>query len=270
MQRDSLVERLAYRLIKKHIAGPTMNSAIEKAQWLSREKMLSSIMFLSDAPENKTKARYITTTYTELIRRISRLGLKASVHVPVDRIGGFIDGGFASENLMDIVSVGNKAGVFVWAAFDQDYGKEIEPERFIGAKGFGIAAPEDIEPEIADRWNASAVKILFSAEHEKERISRIKEIKAAMEKRKTVVIASPPKKLLSEISNPKFKKGLVLEFGLGYSRRKIAKLAKKGFTTSMCVPFGKDWTSYAISMVPESKAGFIVGSLLKEEEKRVV
>ena len=265
-----MVERLAYRLIKKHIAGPTMNSAIERAQEFNKEKILSSIMFLSDLPDSRPKARYVTTTYIELVRRISRLGIKASIHVPVDKIGSFIDENFASDNLMEIVRVGNKAGVFVWAAFDRDYGKAMIPEGFERMKGFGVAAPCGEVEEIADMWDADAVKIIFGADSDSESKGHVKEIKSEIEKRKTVVISSPSKKLLSEISGPRFKKDIIIEFGLGYNKRKIIKLSKKGFVTSMCVPFGKDWTSYAISMVPDRKAGFIVGSLLKEAEKRVI
>ncbi len=264
------MERLAYRLIKKHIAGPTMNSAIDKAQEFGKDKILSSIMFLSDVPDNRPKARYVTTTYMELVRRISRLGIKASIHVPVERIGGLLDEKFASDNLMEIIRAGNKAGVFVWAAFEKDYKDTVEPERFSKMKGFGVSAPDHIEADIADRWDADAVKIVFSSDSDIKSKSSIQKIRSAMEKRKTVVVSSPSRKLLSEISGSKFKKGIVLEFGLGYSRRKILKLSKKGFVTSMCIPFGKDWTSYAISMVPDSKARFIVGNLINEEERRII
>ncbi|HUB92407.1 MAG TPA: hypothetical protein VL945_00435, partial [Candidatus Saccharimonadales bacterium] len=118
MKEDSLVERLVYRLIKKHVAGTTMNSALERAQEFNKENVLTSIMFLSGSADSKAKARYVTTTYTELIRRISRLGLKASVHIPVSQIGGLIDNELAASNLLEIISTGNKQGVFVWAALN--------------------------------------------------------------------------------------------------------------------------------------------------------
>ena len=247
-----------------------MNSAIEKAQEFNKEKILSSIMFLSDLPDNRPKARYVTTTYTELVRRISRLGIKASIHVPVNKIGSLIDEKFAMDNLMEIVNAGNKAGVFVWAAFDRDYGEMMIPEKFARMKGFGVAAPCDVVKNIADMWGANAVKMVFGADSDSESKAHVQEIKSEIEKRKTVVVSSPSRKLLSEISKSRFKKSIILEFGLGYSKRKIIKLSKKGFVTSMCVPFGKDWTSYAIGMVPDRKAGFIVGSLLKEEERRII
>ena len=86
-EHATIVEGLLYRLIRKHIAGTTMSSAIEKAKELNGKKLPVSIAFLSDSARDSAKARYATTTYLELIRRIARMGLKASVQVPLGQIG---------------------------------------------------------------------------------------------------------------------------------------------------------------------------------------
>ncbi len=269
LKEDSLVERLVYRLIKKHVAGTTMNSAIERAQEFNKERVLASIMFLSGVSDNKSKARYVTTTYTELIRRISRFGLKASVHVPIGQIGGAMDSEIATENLMEIINTGNKCGVFVWAAFSGDDNEASVAKRFKHAKGFGIAAPHGKAEEVVDKWHAKAVKILFDSKEKVESARALREIDHILKNTKTLILSSPPEQLLRSLGNSKYRKSMVLEFGLGYSNRKIMKLVNSGFLASVNLPFGKDWTYYAMDIVPEGKTHFIVGNLLKEEERQV-
>ena len=108
LKEDSLVDKVLYRIVKKHVSGTTMGSALAKAKELNQKNIHASITFLSNVPENKIKARYITSTYTELIRRIARLGLKASVQVQAGQIGYGIDESVFESNLKEILSTGNK------------------------------------------------------------------------------------------------------------------------------------------------------------------
>jgi len=52
---ESFIAKIAHRLIKKHIAGNTMSSAIKKAKQLNAKGLLASITFLSDVPKNNCK-----------------------------------------------------------------------------------------------------------------------------------------------------------------------------------------------------------------------
>lgn len=273
LKEDSFVERIVYRIIKKHIAGTTMNSALNKAQKIDKEKMLTSIMFLSANADNKMKARYITTTYTELIRRISRLGLKASVHIPIGQIGSEIDEDTSANNLSEILVVGNRCGVFVWLALSGNPSEEAIAERFKDAKGFGIAVPHDKANETVMKWGTKATKLIFDGKGKRKEsvVELLKEVDVVVKRTNTAVLSSPPENLVKNlIINSRYKKTVVIEFNLGYSNRKIKKLASKGVQTSINMPFGKDWTTYAMDIVPEGNMHFIVGKLLKEEEKRVV
>lgn len=270
LKEDSLVERLVYRLIKKHVAGTTMNSAIERAQEFNKDNVLASIMFLSGNSDSKSKARYVTATYIELIRRISRMGLKASVHIPIGQIGGGVDSETAAANLLEIINTGNKYGVFIWAAFNGSAAEASVAKRFKHSKGFGVAAPHSKADEIVNKWHVKAVKLIFDGKEKEEIPKLVREVEVVAKNTRTAVFSSPPEKLVSSLmNNSKYKKSLVFEFGLAYSRSKMKKLLGKGVTASVSVPFGKDWTSYAMDIVPEGKTHFIVGNLLKEEERQV-
>src|SRR5208337_4836274 len=114
LKEHPIVGRILYRLIKKHIAGTTMSSVIERAKELNGKKLPVSIAFLSDSAKDSTKAKYATTTYLELIRRIARMGLKASVQVPLNQIGSGVSEEVAVRNGKEILRTANKYGVFVW------------------------------------------------------------------------------------------------------------------------------------------------------------
>ncbi len=271
MKGDSLVERLVYRLIKKHIAGTTMNSVIDKVQEFNKEKIPASILFLSGTADSKSKARYATTTYLELIRRISRLGLKASVHIPMEQIGSAIDHELSYNNMLEIINAGNKYGVFVWAEMNGNPLEAGITERLRHSKGFGVAAPHDKISEIVRKIKPKAAKIIFDGKSENTNPAKLlSEAELVARSTNTAVLSFLPDKVLGSVMNSKYKKSVIIEFGMGTSRSKIKKVISKGGRASVSVPFGKDWTSYAMEIVPEGKTHFIVSRLINEERMGAV
>ncbi|MEM3744359.1 MAG: hypothetical protein QW759_00780, partial [Candidatus Micrarchaeaceae archaeon] len=62
----------------------------------------------------------------------------------------------------------------------------------------------------------------------------------------------------------KYKKALSIEFPLGYSEKKVLKIAREGSARlSVYIPFGKDWIGYAMESVPEGYIRSIAGRLLR-------
>lgn len=270
MKEDSLVERLVYRLIKKHIAGTTMNSALDRAQEIDGHDILTSIMFLSGVADSKSKSRYTTSTYVELIRRISRLGLKSSVHIPIGQIGGGLDPELSTNNLAEIIAAGNKYGVFIWSGLNGDeYTNNAILERLSDLKGFGVAVPYENSNDVVKKWNVKAVKVMFEGKKQKSIEKNIKGIESISKEGRTTVLSSLPDNALKGMLSSKYKKSVIFEFGLGYGEKKVRKFASKGARTCISIPFGKDWTSYAMDIVPEGNMRFIVGNLLKEDGRQI-
>jgi proline dehydrogenase len=262
----AIAESIIYRLIKKHIAGTTMSSAIEKAKELNGKKLPVSIGFLSESASDSAKARYATTTYLELIRRISRMGLKASVQVPLSQIGIDVSDGVADRNLEDIINTANKHGVFVWLEMQHEL---RTPEFLRDAKGIGYAVSlKDSEAYLRRNDYVRSLKILCS---ERDGVSAAdnkkvsKTLRAATKIVKNTVLQSVPENAIKELLNASAsKKSLIFEFQLGYSSKKISSMVKKGMKTSIYVPFGKDWKHYAVSRSPGKYSRFLAERILKE------
>jgi len=261
---ESFVEKMLYRMVKKHIAGTTMSAALSKVEELNGRNIPASITFLSSDVDNKSKARYVTITYLELIRRIARLGLKASVHIPSSQLGMMIDQDTALKNIGEVIGTGNKYGVFVWIEAN-------EPEaqlfgRFDGTRGYGLAFHEQSTKKFNPVYKRlKSAKVLFSEEKgpkQQHKEPGIKDIEGVLKSSNNIVLSSPPDGMVRVLSNgSKYKSRVVLEFKLGYSSKRLSSLTKK---VSVSVPFGKDWINFATNSVPEGYMRFLASNLLKE------
>lgn len=241
-----------------------MSSAISKTKELNSKKMPVSITFLSNNIANRSKARYVTTTYIELVRQLSRLGLKASIQIPMDQIGFAFDEEAASENLKSIIDVANKYGVFVWAEVGDM--KNGMMERFEKFRGLGMALNAADAVKYAKKYKpGKPVKVLLNVQHKKKLdAALIKDIEYLSGAVSNIVLFSTPDDALWEILSKKLNKSVVYEFRLGYSNKRIKKAMKRGAKVSIYMPFGKEWEAYAMNNVPEGYMRFLASKLLNE------
>lgn len=260
---ESFVAKIAHRLIKKHIAGNTMNAAIKKGKALNDKGMLASITFLSDAPKDTAKSKYIASTYLQLIREISRFGLKASVHIPIEQLG--VNKENALENLKKVVEFGNKYGVFIWLEEGSEGFKLDEAYKM---RGVGVACRgSKAAMNIAKKGYAKSIKLICSSKKEEldEEMKRIKEL---AEKRTLVLLAQNDSIVEKMVKLNNYKKSLIFEFPLGYSEKRLAKLMKRGAKVSIYLPFGRDWISYILNTMPSGYMRSIAAGLLAEKGEK--
>ncbi|MGC8776987.1 MAG: hypothetical protein ACP5P2_03575 [Candidatus Micrarchaeia archaeon] len=261
MEEDSFVAKIAHRLIRKHIAGNMMSSAIKKAKALNAKGLAASITFLSEAPKDSSKSNYITTTYVQLIREISRLGLKASVHVPIEQLGSNLSKENALSNAKKLVEFGNKYGVFIW--FE---GEDSELLRKLSSfKGVGIACKgAENAMKYAKNGKVDIIKVVCSSKKAEEK--ELNAIKELSKKAKVVLLAQNDFIAEKLAKGDGYKKSLVFEFQLGYSEKRLSKWMKKGAIVSVFIPFGRDWISYIINNMPQGYIQSIATSLLVEKK----
>lgn len=268
MEHEPIVERIIHRLVRRHIAGTTMDSALEAAKSLIGRNIGASITFLSSSVLDKPKAKYITTTYSELVRRIARSGIKAGVQVPLEQVGGAIDGSAALENLGDILATASKYGVFVWV--DPDGVGTAAADAVAGRKGVGLAVSES-EFSSYSRYGKTveAAKVHFKEYRPARKADAVKRLAEVRRAYGSVVLAHPTEDMLSAVMKCRDREGLSLEFGLGYGARKLGKVAVGGLKVSELVPFGKDWIKYATNNAPEGYMRFVAAKLLKDGDGSV-
>ncbi|MDE1846359.1 MAG: hypothetical protein KGH53_03715 [Candidatus Micrarchaeota archaeon] len=277
MAQESLVEKVIFRLIKKHISGPTMGSAIERAKQFNAKGIPSSISFMSQPPQDKAKANYITTTYLQLVREIARLGVTANVHLRLDQLGSLLDEGYALENLHSILALGSKYGVFVWCELSDPMREIAIINQVKETKGLGVALTNIEDGLIFAKKSRQlkSLKVSCRGKHDGEKETKsdpIESIESIAGKATNLVLQSPKEGSIAKLmkKNGKYRKSLIFEFPLGYADNKLNKMAKKGARLSIYIPFGKDWVSYAMNNVPHKYMRVLASSLLSEGKEKGV
>ena len=251
--------------MRKHIAGTTMDSALDAAKSLNGRNIPVSITFLSSNVTDRAKARYITTTYGELIRRVARSGIKAGVNVGLDQLGSGIGHEFAIDNFREIAQIGNKYGVFLWADTDGMPASAIAP--IARMKGVGLVVDHGMAQDYS-KFGAKvgSIKLMFKNYSPKDKKEILKIVESARKGFASVVLSHLPEGYVSTILKSKHRPEVSIEFEYGDSDRKIARAVRRGAKVSVMVPFGKDWIKYAMNNAPEGYMRFVAGRLLKEGE----
>ncbi len=262
-EHEPFVERILHKLVRKHIAGTTMDSALEAAKELNSMNVPASITFLSGNVLDKSKAKYNATAYAELVRRIARSGIKSSIHVHIEELGSDIDEQLALDNIQTVLEAGSKYGVFLWVEPD---GMSKAMVAKIGKnKGVGLAVNVlKIDDYSKLNSHVNSFKLSFKDYDIDDPKEASKTISDIAKNADNVVVTSLNEKLMWKLVKSK-QKDVIFELGYGYSSHKIKKAIKKGAKMSVLVPFGKDWIKYAMNNVPEGYMRFVAGKLLKEE-----
>lgn len=247
-----------------------MSSALDKAKELNGKGIPVSLTFLSDAPKDRSKAKYITSTYLELIRQVARLHLRASVQVQLEQVGSAVARDAAIANLNSIVETGNRNGVFLWLEANTD-NISLANEVCTG-KGCGVATDlSTAKVYVAMQDKVKAIKVRCEPPSDEKRhhieASEIEKIAARSSSTVLTHVHDGVMKHLTK-SGSKYRKSLIFEYQLGYSNRKLGRIMKRGARLSVYVPFGKDWVSYATTTVPEGYMRFLASNLLNETEDK--
>ncbi|MCL5419354.1 MAG: hypothetical protein M1354_00545 [Candidatus Marsarchaeota archaeon] len=263
LKDESFVEKVLYRLVKRHVSGTTMSSALEKAKELNKKGMPVSITFLSGGAGSRSKSKYITSTYQELARQISRLGIRAGIQVPLAQMGPESDRGAMGGNLSSIIATGNKYGVFVWAEASDV--SDCDFEGFDGCRGFGYAVPSSqISGFAKAHRGAKALKVVFADSEDAGEADRIARQLGSLPKNCTTVLLSPPDAVARKVLGSGRPGRQILEYKFGEGGKGMKRALKRGAKVSVYLPFGKDWQAYAMNKVPEGYTRFLAGKLLGE------
>ena len=280
-EEDSFLRNLIFRLVRKHIAGPTIATALNTAKELNGDNINATLTFLNDHVDKQSKAKYNYNAYMQLIHQISRLNISADVSVRLSQFGYNINKKSANTMLVALVENAEKLGIHIWSEYEpnmsiSDIYKISKNNKL---KMFGIEIPIKflIEPKVSKIISESNnIKILVSnnimdkkvSTDKKEKkqygvnfyMNRIKKLSSGCSK---FIISFHDEKLLSKmIQIGAYRKNLILEVPFGYNKRKMNKLIKSKLNLNVYTPYGKDWISYAVNRLTEGKTHRIATRLL--------
>lgn len=266
-EEHGLIRNLVFRLVRRHIAGSTMNSALNAVKALNGKGMGTTLTFLSEHVNDQLKARYNSNTYMQMIKQISRLHLDSSVSVRLSQIGFAAGNGYADRHLDELMAAARQAGTMVWL----EGGAGVDTEQLIGAysdrmgdyDNIGVEVPlsHHGNPEGTARMVGSKGTIRITPHQhmangieEEEKpgsgaLDRyVKTVQSLISRSSRVCVQEPNDHLISRIAayGKAHRRDLIFGIPFGYGSKKVKRLEKMKLKLDVYVPYGKDWTPYAI------------------------
>lgn len=256
----------AYKMVEKHIAGTTMTAALAKAKEANSQDFLVSMSFLSEPPTDRMKSRYITNTYMQLARQLSRLGIKGSIHVPMGQLGIGINEDAAVENVKRIMDTCSTYGMFSW--YEVGAEEELSTVRKADLNSTcGIAFENmGLARKYMKARKSGNIKLVFLGFYGEEKEMEDKEIDEiidiALDSSDRLTLSSVPDgPLYKFMKKGKTRKSTTIEIQYGYDK-KLSDAHKSGYDVSVFMPFGKDWIRYALNKMPKGKLHTLASNLL--------
>ncbi len=279
-EEQTFVKRLAFKFVRKRIAGATLNSALETTKELNSRGMSSTITFLNDHVRDGIKARYNLNSYLQLTKQVSRLNLKSGISVRLSQLGFNISEGMANKGLEDLLSVAHKSGVHAWLEHESavDTGSLLDAyssyhETFpntgieLPLRSSHIAEIVRGLPRRGSLLKLTAHSYGYSKGKARDPVELYTSYARKLGKSNSVYILENDEKTLyaaaSRAGIPK--SNLIVELPLGCSSKWLKRFAKRRLSMGVYVPYGKDWVPYAINRLTEGRIRSIAMSVLNGE-----
>ncbi len=271
-EEDSFIKNLIFRLIKKHISGATINSAFKLAKSLNEEGTHTSITFLNENPNDAIKARYNLNAYINLAKQISRLNIDSSISLRLSQIGIKLSSDLFRKNMDEIIKISNSLGIVLWLEYEKDVNYNNIFDTYMAyADNFrhiGIELPIrniKIDNYLVKLKDKALIKLTYHSYNKEPEIKSKKHltivdsysiaIDQINSKLNELYIIEPEEKVINRLveKNRVYKRNLIFEMPLGYSKKWKKKFEKKKIGLSVYLPYGKDWIPYAIDKLTEGR-----------------
>jgi proline dehydrogenase len=291
---------LIFRLVRKHIAGGTADSAIRTALKLNEKKIHTSITFLNENPRDSAQVRYNVNAYLQLIRQISRLHAKSDISVRPSQFGYEFGNGTFEKSIEELLEKAKESKINVWVENENGH----DANALLGAleayksQYLGIEVPlsKVYNKSVCDRCKRAGLQIKISAYEESEKkgpqsgaksgrnqkqtqkqkqkqkqkqeTPMLEDVLPIFRGKKAIVSSYDEKIIYRAIKHGKAsKKDIVFETLYGFSPKKVKRLMKDNINVRMYIPYGKDWVPFAIKRLTEGHIRDIAVAVLDGEAK---
>jgi proline dehydrogenase len=269
VQEHRIIKNIVFRLVRRHIAGSTMNSALNAVRHLNGKGMDTTLTFLSEHVNDPIKARYNANNYVQMIRQLSRLHLNSSVSVRLSQLGFALGGTGSPDRLLDeVLDAASASHSTVWLesglgvtndelmAVYRDrrgdlakLGVEVPISYYGNMDGIAkMIKPNDMVRITSHQYMAER-KPARGAKADRNTVKRyMGAVGLLLKKSAKVCIHESDEKLVTRIvaGCNGYKKDLIFGVPFGYNTNRVSKLMKMKVRLDVYVPYGKDWTNYAV------------------------
>ncbi len=266
---------------KKYIAGDTLSQALEVAQDLNNQNMVTTIdllgEFITDIAEAETNKR----DYIKIIEAAEKKGIKGNYSVKPTMFGLLLDKEVCYKHIRDIVAKAAEYNNFIRIDMEDSPCTDMEIEIYRKVKAefptnVGLvlqAYMRRTNKDIVDMLDMHAPeapnnyrlckgiyiepKEIAYKDYDEVNQHYLEDLKLMLEKGVYVGIATHDKvlvegayKLIDEMNIPKDKFEFQMLLGVTPELRK--SIVDKGYKMRVYVPYGKDWFGYSTRRLKEN------------------
>jgi proline dehydrogenase len=270
--------RITERLVKRFVAGETLDEALAVVRRLADQGMTATLDQLGENVTTAEEARAAVSIYTDMLEQLAANQLQPNISIKLTMLGLSIDDELAKENVLPILSAAREVGGFVridmegsaytertmrlFTEFHDQYPEQVG----IVIQSYLHRARADIEEMIARRARVRLVKGAY-AEPESGAFQNEAEVdlnyrwlmELLLERGNEPAIATHDPALIQatkETARRLERDQDQFEFQMLYGVRRDEQIAltREGYRMRIYVPFGTQWYPYFTRRIAERPA----------------
>lgn len=269
------MQKIAFRLVRKYIAGSTTASVLKTVRELNKRGMHTTVTLLNDNVSDLVKAKYNSNAYSQIMRQIARLHLDSGISLRPTQLGYHVDKSAFMKNIGELAEMAKTNSIRMWIEAEPSIQNEKLLDAYFKVKklyedvGIEVLADPDSMPynaEVLKKGNR--VRLWYVSKFHGSR-SAAKAHQDAIEKlcsskAKLTVSSHDAKWMQKMMQTGPGKRNITFEIPLGYNRGKLEKLMKSKGPLSVYVPYGKDWVQYLKNRIGDGRRRGIAIKMLAD------
>lgn len=273
-KQQSIIRKLVFRLVRKHIAGSTTRSALDVIGRYNQKGIKTTVTLLNDHVDSMVKAKYNTNAYVHMAKQIARLHLNSNISVRFSQLGYNISKKQAIDNMENLLGVTEANSICTWIESEARGDELIATEEYNTLKrsypGIGVELPASHKMDYGllsgfikrnDKVKLTSYPYTYPYVHSERNSELLKEkvryVQMLTKLRADLLIAAHEHKnvmrLVTMLKPMHINHQLNFELPLCYSFAKLNILMKGKIKPVVYTPYGTDWIPYAINGLAEGR-----------------
>ena len=289
LQRLATSTALTRRLVRRFVAGESLEEALEALERLRDGGMRTTVDVLGESVDSEEAARHAADRYIETLDALARRGLDGNVSLKLTQMGLDVDRSFCRANLGGVLDRAAESGAFVRIDMEDHtrtdatlaLARELRPSYpHLGVviQSYLRRSAADVEELIAERMRVRLCKgayneppsVAFATKVEVDESYRVLMERLLLDGNYPA-IATHDERLIEHARAFAAEHGVApsrYEFQMlfGIRRDLQRRLVAEGYTVRIYVPYGAEWYPYFMRRLAERPANvlFLLRSLLRE------
>lgn len=273
-----MVEKIAFPIAKRFIAGESLEDAIKCAKFSNSRGLAAIVNLLGEYTDDRLEIERAAQEYETILQRMHDEKIQGSISVKPTQIGLAVDVGLAKDKMKPVISEARLRKVFLWLDMEGSPYTDSTIELYTWLRsnypdsGVAVQAnlkrtPDDLKRIVSMKGIVRLCKGAY-AETTQTAWRRKSDIDRSFAElmdylfthAERFAVATHDDKLIRKAKDDAKPGGAEFEFQMLMGIRDDMKieLAKEGYRVSEYIPYGKAWLPYSIRRLRERRRNVLL------------